>query len=217
MMRIQSDMRAIQSDAEDRRSHRTQDCIYMLFSYKWQEYQDHLYHCCLKWMNGNHSYAEEALSRSALKAWNKVKDEKYIVTNFKAWLTKLTRNLCMDIHRENNRRIRKCESIEAMTEAEGDKLESLGENPILAVSHLELDFLVKNAIEKLSPKLREVFIPYYYQDRAYREIAEEIGISYANARKRMSQARGILKEELRCYVKEDDIADSFPPKRGQSG
>jgi hypothetical protein len=77
-----------------------------------------------------------------------------------------------------------------------------------------LDFLAKNAIEKLPPRLREVFIPYYYQDQSYREIAEEIGISYTNVCKRISQARAILKEELRGYVKDENIADS-PPSQGR--
>ena len=77
-----------------------------------------------------------------------------------------------------------------------------------------MDFLAKNAIEKLPPRLREVFIPYYYQDQSYREIAEELGISYTNVCKRISQARSILKEELRGYVKDQDIADS-PPSQGR--
>ena len=131
-MRSQSEVGAIQCDAESGRSHHSQDHIYIVFSQKWREYQDHLYRCCLKWVDGNHANAEEALSRAAVKAWNKVKDGKYIVTNFKAWLTKLTRNLCVDIHRENNRGIGKVESIEAIAESEGDKLASNYENPIHA-------------------------------------------------------------------------------------
>jgi len=79
-----------------------------------------------------------------------------------------------------------------------------------------LDFLAKNAIDKLPPRLREVFIRYYYGEQSYREIAEEIGISYANVCKRISQARAILKQELRGYVKEQDIADSPSPKGGKS-
>jgi len=200
-MRYQSGVGAIQCDDQEGRS-RSQYSIYRVFSQKWHEYQDHLYCCCLKWVDGNHAHAEEALSRAAIKAWNKVKEEKYIVTNFKAWLTKLTRNLCMDIHRENNRRIKRVESIEAISEAQGYQLASIEGSPIHAATQDELDFLVKNAIEKLPPRLGEVFIPYYYQDQSYREIAEEIGISYANVRKRISQARMILKQELRGYVKE---------------
>lgn len=38
----------------------------------WQQYQDDLYRCCLKWMSGNPTDAEDALSRAMLKAWEKV-------------------------------------------------------------------------------------------------------------------------------------------------
>ncbi len=211
-MRCQSGVGASLCDAEGGRSYRSQD-IYVVFWQEWQKYRDHLYRCCFKWMNGNHTDAEEALSRAAVKAWNKVEDGKYIVNNFKAWFTRLTHNLCVDIHRENNRGIRKVESIEAIAEAEGDKLASNYENPILAATRQELDFLAKNAIEKLPPRLREVFIPYYYQDQSYREIAEEIGISYTNVCKRISQARAILKKELRGYVK-DEVFSDFPAPKG---
>jgi hypothetical protein len=85
-MKCQSEVGASLCDAEGGRSHRSQD-IYVVFSQKWREYQEQLYRCCLKWMEGDHAHAEEALSRAAIKAWDKVKDGKYIVINFKAWLT----------------------------------------------------------------------------------------------------------------------------------
>jgi RNA polymerase sigma-70 factor (ECF subfamily) len=68
----------------------------------WQDNQDYLYRCCRKWM-GNPTDAEDALSRAMLKAWEKLRDCTDDIKNFKAWLTKLTYNLCADIHRERNR------------------------------------------------------------------------------------------------------------------
>ena len=79
-----------------------------------------------------------------------------------------------------------------------------------------MDFFLKNAIDKLPPRLREVFIPYYYKEQSYREIAQELGISYDNVCKRISQARAILKQELRGYVKDEVFSDSPPPKGGKS-
>jgi len=186
------------------------------FWQQWQQYRDYLYRCCVKWMSGSSTDAEDALSRVMLKAWEKAQKHGGEIANFKAWLTALARNLCVDIHRENNRGIRRVESIEAMAEAEGEQLASNEEDPILAATRQELDLLAKNAIDKLPPRLREVFIPYYYQEQSYQEIAQEIGISYANVCKRISQARAILKQELRGYVKHQDIADSPSPKGGKS-
>jgi RNA polymerase sigma-70 factor (ECF subfamily) len=83
------------------------------FWQQWQQYRDYLYRCCIKWMGGNPTDAEDALSRAMLKAWEKV--QKYAageISNFKAWLTTLTRNLCVDIYRERSRGANRVEDIE---------------------------------------------------------------------------------------------------------
>jgi RNA polymerase sigma-70 factor (ECF subfamily) len=57
---------------------------------------------------------------------------------------------------------------------------------------------------------------HYYQEKSYLEIALELGISYKNVRKRMSQARAILKEKLSEFVGEEDGVPPEPRKRGKS-
>jgi len=54
-------------------------------------------------MGGNPIDAEDALSRAMLKAWEKVQQFAGEIANLKAWLTRLTHNLCVDIHRERSR------------------------------------------------------------------------------------------------------------------
>ncbi len=73
------------------------------FWQQWQQYRDYLYHCCIKWMGGNPTDAEDALSRAMLKAWEKVQKYAGEIDNFKSWLSTLTHNLCVDIHRERSR------------------------------------------------------------------------------------------------------------------
>lgn len=82
------------------------------FWQQWQQYQDYLYRCCIKWMGGNPTDAEDALSRAMLKAWEKVQKYAGEIANFKAWLVTLTRNLCVDIHRERSRGANRVEDIE---------------------------------------------------------------------------------------------------------
>ncbi len=48
-----------------------------------------LYRCCLKWMEGNCTEAEDAF-RAMLKAWEKVKAGADAIANFKAWVSGLT-------------------------------------------------------------------------------------------------------------------------------
>lgn len=64
-----------------------------VFWLQWQQYRDHLQLCCIKWMGGNSTDAEDALSRAMLKAWEKVQQYAGKITNFKAWLTRL-KGLC---------------------------------------------------------------------------------------------------------------------------
>ena len=68
------------------------------FWQEWQQYRDYLYSCCLKWMGGNLTDAEDALSRAMLKAWEKAQKYAGEIANFKAWLTTLTRHLYVDIY-----------------------------------------------------------------------------------------------------------------------
>ncbi len=69
---------------------------------EWLRHKDYLYQCCVKWM-GNHYDAEDALSQAMIKARDKVLAFVGTINNFKAWLTKLTYNLCLDIHRKRHR------------------------------------------------------------------------------------------------------------------
>ncbi|NER95145.1 MAG: sigma-70 family RNA polymerase sigma factor [Symploca sp. SIO1B1] len=59
--------------------------------------------------------------------------------------------------------------------------------------------VIRRGIDNLPPRLRETFILHFYQDLAYQEIAQRQEISYQNVCKRISQARKILREELRGY------------------
>ena len=88
------------------------------FWQQWQQYRDYLHRSCMKWMSGNPTDAEDALSRVMLKAWEKVQKYAGEITNFKAWLTKLTHNLCVDIHRERRRGANRVEDIRRLRQSE---------------------------------------------------------------------------------------------------
>jgi len=96
----------------------------------WQQYRDSLYRCCIKWMGGNPTDAEDALSRAMLKAWEKVQMyKKGEIINFKAWLTRVTHNLCVDIHRERSRSAHSVENIEVYASSEEQGLVSFEDKP----------------------------------------------------------------------------------------
>ncbi|AOY82773.2 sigma-70 family RNA polymerase sigma factor [Moorena producens JHB] len=175
------------------------------FWQQWQQYQDYLYRRCLRWMGGNPTDAEDALSRAMLKAWEKVKKFAGKIANFKAWLTRLTHNLCVDIHREHCRSANHVEDIEGIPEEQG--LLCCNDTPERALETDEKKIAIRRAIDNLPARLHQTFILHFYQELSYRDIAQQQEISYQNVCKRISQARAILREELRGYFIGEDETD----------
>ncbi|MEG3974529.1 sigma-70 family RNA polymerase sigma factor [Microcoleus sp. herbarium8] len=168
----------------------------------WQQHQNYLYRCCRKWM-GNPSDAEDALSRAMLKAWEKARDCTDDIKNFKAWLTKLTYNVCADIHRERHRSAVGVESLDTIAVESQTELISQEETPVRAAMERELELFFRAAIDELPDRLRETFILHFESGLSYQNIAEQLGISYDNVRKRISQARGILRQRFNENFGED--------------
>jgi hypothetical protein len=83
----------------------------------------------------------------------------------------------------------------------------------------EKRIVIRRAIDNLPARLRETFILHFYQELSYQEIAQLQEISYQNVCKRISQARKILREELRGYFIGKDGTDtelSVPPAATES-
>ncbi|WP_322643815.1 MULTISPECIES: RNA polymerase sigma factor [unclassified Nostoc] len=178
------------------------------FWQQWQEYRDYLHCCCLRWMGGNPTDAEDALSRAMLKAWEKVQKYAEEIANFKAWLTRLTHNLCVDIHRERDRSTNRVENIEVYAFNEEQGLIRSENTPESVMETGEKRIVIRRAIDNLPTRLRETFILHFYQELSYQEIAQQQEISYQNVCKRISQARAILREELRGYFIGEDGIDT---------
>ena len=189
------------------------------FWQQWEQYRDYLYRCCIKWMGGNPTDAEDALSRTMLKAWEKVQKYAGEIANFKPWLTRLTHNLCVDIHRERSRGANRVEDIEVYAAHEEQGLFSQDDTPEGAMETGEKTMVIRRAIANLPIRLRETFILHFYEELSYPEIAQQQDISYQNVCKRISQARGILREELKGYFIGEEGTDtelSVPPAATES-
>ncbi|MEG4987524.1 sigma-70 family RNA polymerase sigma factor [Microcoleus sp. BR0-C5] len=168
----------------------------------WQQHQDYLYRCCRKWM-GNPTDAEDALSRAMLKACEKAREGTDDIKNFKAWLTKLTYNLCADIHRERKRGAVGVESLDTIAIGSQTELISQEETPVRAAMQREIELFFREAIDELPDRLRETFILDFESGLSYQNIAEQLAISYDNVRKRISQARAILRQRFNENFGED--------------
>ena len=163
----------------------------------WQWHQDYLNRCCQIWMGGNQADAEEALSRARHKAWEKMPAFASTITYPKAWLARLTHNICMDIHRERKKGAKGVENIENISEDDG--IASSSESPEAAILRHETSQHIRRAINSLPAKLRDICILRWYQEMSYSDIAKKFAISENNVRKRIQLAREILQKELHNY------------------
>jgi RNA polymerase sigma factor (sigma-70 family) len=143
-------------------------------------------------MDKNETDAQDALSRTMLKAWDKLPLHAENIINPKAWLTRFTHNLCMDIHRERGRGEIGIENINS---------------PASELLSPEMRIAIRLAIEALPIRLQSPFIMRFEQDLSCLEIAKKLGISIDNVYKRISQARVILKPQMQAYLSEPDDSD----------
>jgi RNA polymerase sigma factor (sigma-70 family) len=167
-----------------------------------QQHRDYLFRCCLKWMNGNSTEAEDLLSQAMVKAWEKAQKYAGKIENFKCWLTTLTRNFWIDLTRR--RGANQVEDIEVYGEQDELGLVSVEETPASALDCDEKKRVIRAAIDDLPTRLRETFILHFYEELSHQEIGERQNISYQNVCKRISQARVILVKELRGYFIGED-------------
>ncbi|MEZ2304147.1 sigma-70 family RNA polymerase sigma factor [Microcoleus sp. CAWBG640] len=175
----------------------------------WEQNRDYLYRCCVKWM-GNTTDAEEVLSRAMLKAWDKLPDYAAQITNLRAWLIRLTHNLCIDIHRERRRKAMQIEDIEEIAATGNSAFISGLDSPEEALLHHELGKYIRRAIDTLPSRLRNPFILRYCHQIAYQDIAQQLALSLNNVYKRIQQAREILQKRLSGYLSglDDALLDS---------
>jgi RNA polymerase sigma-70 factor (ECF subfamily) len=155
-------------------------------------------------MGGNFHDAEDALNQAMLKAWNEwTKDAKKIIYP-KAWLTRLIYNFCMDVHRKHKREVPGIENIDDIKFADHAAFASRVEFPESNILNLEMRAYLHQRIESLPDRLRQPFILHCCQEKSYQDVAKQLALSEENVRKRIQEARRILKKQLKKYVAGED-------------
>jgi RNA polymerase sigma factor (sigma-70 family) len=148
-------------------------------------------------MKGNSTEAEDLLSQGMLKALKKAHKYADKIENFKSWITKLIRNSWLDLKRQPG--LNSIDHIECYGDQEELGCISSQDSPASALENDEQKGVILRAINQLPIRMRETFILHFYQELSHQEIAQTQEISYPNVCKRISQARAILREQLRGY------------------
>jgi len=106
----------------------------------------------------------------------------------KAWLFRVTSNLCFNIVRDRKRRGGLLDRMVKVTSIEADQVSRIARN--------ETQQTLLGQLNKLNEKHREILYLRYYSDLSYAEIAETLDIQLGTVMSRLSRAKGRLMEVM---------------------
>lgn len=162
----------------------------------WQCHREYLYGQSLGMMSGNRADAEDAFSTAMLRACESVHQQGLPVVNEKAWLGTVLRNVCVDAHRG---RLRFRDDSNGEEEAPVDRLGTL-ESPVPSPETLllrdELESRIWEHVQALPVTLREPFVMRFRHEMPYGDIAQRLGLTNCNVRKRIQLAYRALRDML---------------------
>jgi RNA polymerase sigma factor (sigma-70 family) len=106
----------------------------------------------------------------------------------RAWLLRIVRNVCMDVHRARARS-GEVGDVGEMEIGGGDEADA---ELLRAAS----DDAVRDAIERLPPEYREVIVLREFEEMSYKRIAAVTGAPAGTVMSRLARARALLRRTL---------------------
>ena len=135
--------------------------------------------------------SEDIAQEAFLKAWQQLNRLKN-TASFLPWLRQITRNLARDHLRANRNRPLSGESAELAIEMAADPSPTPGERLL----QTEEEVVATDIISALPEESRETLLLYYREGQSSQQVAALLGLSDAAVRKRLSRARGTVREEM---------------------
>lgn len=118
---------------------------------------------------------EDIMQETFIKAMNSIQSEKFLYSNFPAWIKRIARNLSIDYFR----RVKRNDVISLDQEQErghysilNDQLEQSHEEDII---NLEIDYDINELLNSLPPEQKEVLTLRFFHGLSFKEITEYMG------------------------------------------
>ena len=165
-----------------------------------EQYADGVYRVAFRLLQNQHD-AEDAMQEAFLSAYLNI-DAFQGQAKLSSWLYRIVTNKAMDLLRKRSRK----------TEAATDALEDLGEDagewipdadavlPEDWVERQEIQALIWQGLETLSPGLRAAFVLFEMEGLRMDEVAEALEISPSAAKVRVHRARQALHKFLAVHL-----------------
>ena len=158
-----------------------------------QQYNRRIYNICYRFC-GSPDDAADLTQEVFIKIYRTMNTFDGTRAAFMTWVTTVTRNLLVD-HFRKGKYDRMTDSLEAMPGSQEDgltlaeQLEDQSAGPEERVSSSQTQKMVHEALQKLSPELREAVILRDLQDMDYKEIAQVLKIPEGTVKSRINRGR----------------------------
>ena len=161
-----------------------------------QRYNRRIYNICYRFA-GSGDDAQDLTQEVFIKMFRTLNTYDVERAAFMTWVTTITRNLLVD-HFRKSKQDRVTESLDTTPSEHEDamplseKIEDKAPAADLNVQSRETRELVHNALQKLSPELREAVILRDLQDMDYKDIATVLKVPEGTVKSRISRGRAEL-------------------------
>lgn len=173
----------------------------------WKRHEPHLSEICFRQMKYVRADAEDAISRAMLVARDKLPIYAREIIDVEAWLTRLTCNVCLDMKKERSRGTKRVQVLDEAVLARREPTLPEPRSPEEHYASTQTLAAIGEAIDSLPRGLHDAAMLRFVHEQGYPEIAASLGITEANARKRVQLARALLHGQLRPMLE--------PPPRRQ--
>ena len=162
--------------------------LYRLFQETFYKYYEPLCKYAFTIVKESHS-CEDIVQETFLRVWEK--KQNLIGSEELTWyLYTAIRNNCLSFLEKKQKTV--------LGEFNGQEIiETPGERPPVPTNETDYDTLLKNALENLPPKCREVFVLSRVSNLTYKQISDSLGISIKTVENQMGKALKILRAYIR--------------------
>jgi RNA polymerase sigma-70 factor (ECF subfamily) len=154
-----------------------------------QKYRERLFYHAL-YIVKDWEEAYDAVQEVFIRA---IREKRFFNEDFriKAWLYRVTSNLCFNLVRNRKRRGAILESVPQPTSSAADQIDQVFAG--------ERKTEMMRAIDQMTAAHREILLLRYYSDLSYAEISETLDIKLGTVMSRLSRARGRLLEVVETH------------------
>ena len=171
-----------------------------------QRYHRRIYNICYRFA-GSADDAQDLTQEVFIRMYRTLNSYDVGRGAFMTWVTTVTRNLLVD-HFRKTKHDRLTDSLDASASSDpdavplGDRIPDEGPAPDTGVQSRETRDVVHQALQKLSPELREAVILRDLQDMDYREIATVLKVPEGTVKSRINRGRAELGRLLQRTYKQ---------------